>query len=68
MMVSTAEVMIIVMGLTGAGKSSFLKLLTRNEEIPISHSECCKLAILIFLLQFLPIKIHNGFPQMVIDH
>jgi len=49
MMVSTpAELMIIVMGVTGTGKSSFLKLLTGNDAIRISHSECCKLATLYF--------------------
>ncbi|RPB19799.1 hypothetical protein L211DRAFT_793475 [Terfezia boudieri ATCC MYA-4762] len=33
--------MIIVMGVTGTGKSSFLKLLTGNEAIQTSDSECC---------------------------
>ena len=49
-MVLATELIIVVMGVTGTGKSTFIKLLTGDESIRIDDSECCKLIILCFHL------------------
>lgn len=38
MSVKRKEVVIAVMGATGVGKSSFVRLVTGNTDIPIGHS------------------------------
>lgn len=37
-MVKRQEVLIAVMGVTGAGKSSFVKLITGNPNVRVGHS------------------------------